>query len=323
MIMSPAPADAPEAPAWAPRPADEAFWRRWELPTWVVSVGVYGSWTGLVLFHERIPWPLTMAAGAYVLAWHFSLQHEAIHGWRSLPLWLRTAIVWPPIGGWLPYEIYRESHSIHHRDPNLTFPGLDTESVYHRKEDWARFSRPWRAVLMFNQTLIGRLSIGPLLRWRKLVLTEWALLRAGDTRHVGSWARFAVGLAGVLWFVSAVAGMPVWKYYLLFVYPGLSLGLLRAFIEHRWGEQPEERVAVVESNWLFGLLFLWNNLHIVHHLDPALPWYEIPGAYRRRREEFLGRNGGYLFKGYGEIARRWLLRPVFVPVHPTGGPPAR
>ena len=322
--MSPAPADAPEAPAcWAPRPADAALWRRWELPTWVVAVGVYGSWTGLVLLQERIPWPLTMAAGAYVLAWHFSLQHEAIHGWRSLPLWLRTAIVWPPIGGWLPYEIYRESHSIHHRDPNLTYPGLDTESVYHRQEDWARYSPPWRAVLMFNQTLIGRLSIGPLLRWRKLVFTEWGLLRAGDTRHVGSWARFAVGLAGVLWFVTAVGGMPVWKYYLLFVYPGLSLGLLRAFIEHRWGEHPEERVAVVESNWLFGLLFLWNNLHIVHHLDPALPWFEIPRAYRRRREDFLRRNGGYVFKGYGEIARRWLARPVFVPVHPVGEPPAR
>ena len=40
-----------------------------------------------------------MLLGGYVLALHFSLQHEAIHGWRAIPGWLRTAVVWPPIGG--------------------------------------------------------------------------------------------------------------------------------------------------------------------------------------------------------------------------------
>jgi fatty acid desaturase len=104
------------------------------------------------------------------------------------------------------------------------------------------------------------------------------------------------------------------------VYPGFSLGLLRAFIEHRWGVEPEERVASVESNWVFGLLFLWNNLHIVHHLDPPLPWYEIPRAWRKDRARYLGLNGSYLFKGYGEIARRWLVRPVFTPIHPAAPP---
>lgn len=297
-----------------------SWWRRWEAPTWVVALAIYGAWAGLVIFQARIPWPILMLAGAYVLAWHFSLQHEAIHSWRSLPLWLRTGIVWPPIGGWLPYELYRHSHSVHHRDENLTFPGADTESVYHRPQDWARYPRAWRAVLMVNQTLAGRLAIGPLLRLRKLVLTEWGLVRRRDFRNLAIWARFALGLAAVLWFVTAVGKMSIVRYYLLFVYPGLSLGLLRAFIEHRWGARPQERIAVVESNWLFGLLFLWNNIHIVHHLEPSLPWYEIPGVYRRERERFLAVNGAYRFSGYGVIARRWLFRPVFVPVHPAPPP---
>jgi fatty acid desaturase len=310
-------AGAVGAPA-APRGA--AWWRRWEIPTWLVAAAIYGAWAGLVWFHAVIPWPLLVIAGAYVLAWHFSLQHEAIHGWQSIPPWLRTALVWPPIGGWLPFALYRHSHTVHHRNQNLTYPGLDTESVYHREEDWARYSKAWRAVLMFNQTLLGRMLIGPVLRLRKLVLTEGARVRAGDFRNGGIWLRFALGLAAVLWFVSSVAHMPIWKYYLLMVYPAFSLGLVRAFIEHRWGEHPEERVASVESNWVFGLLFLWNNLHIVHHLDPILPWYEIPGAYRRGREELLRRNGSYVFRGYGEIARRWGLRPVFIPIHPRGAP---
>lgn len=307
-----------KAAAWLAGP----WWRRWEVPTWIVAVAIYACWAALVVFSRFIPWPILAIAGAYVLAWHFSLQHEAIHGWRSIPLPLRTALVWPPIGGWLPYELYRRSHTIHHRDANLTYPGLDTESVYHRAEAWAGYSPAWRAVLLFNQTLLGRLTIGPLLRLRKLFLTETALLRKGDFSNVWIWIRFALGLAAVLAFVKLVGRMPIWKYYLVIVYPGFSLGLLRAFIEHRWGQEPEERVASVESNWVFGLLFLWNNLHIVHHLEPALPWYEIPRLYRQDRDYYLTRNGSYLFSGYGEIARRWLVRPVFIPVHPAGGPPA-
>jgi fatty acid desaturase len=304
----------PRSTALAPSPV---WWRRWEVPTWGVAFAIYAAWFALVWFHAHIPWPLQMLGGAYVLAWHFSLQHEAIHGWRSIPRWLRTAVVWPPIGGWFPFELYKRSHTAHHRNTVLTYPGEDTESVYHRQDDWSRYSRPWQAVLLFNQTLLGRLTVGPVLRLRKLVLTEWAKLRAGDFRDVPIWLRFFAGLAVVLWFVSGVAGMPVWHYYLVFVLPGLSLGLLRAFIEHRWGPTPGERTASVESNWVFGLLFLWNNLHIVHHLYPQMAWFEIPGFWRRHREKLLEHNGHYVFPGYFDIARRWLLKPVFVPAHPA------
>lgn len=71
---------------------------------WAVAIARYASWAALVWFWDSIPWPVTVPLAAYVLAWHFSLQHEAIHGWRSIPRWLRAAIVWPPIGGWWPFE---------------------------------------------------------------------------------------------------------------------------------------------------------------------------------------------------------------------------
>jgi fatty acid desaturase len=300
-----------------PRPTrGSGWWRRFEGPNWIVAAAIYGAWIVLVLSAQKLPWYVLSPIGAYLMAWHFSLQHEAIHGWLSAPKWLRTAIVWPPIGGWLPFELYRRSHSQHHRDANLTVPMVDTESVYHRRADWENYSRAWRAVLLFNQTLLGRLLIGPLLRWRKLVLIEGGLLVRGDTRNLGIWLRFFVGLAVILWFVQDVGGLPIWKYYLLIVYPGLSLGLLRAFIEHRWGSSPDERIAVVESNPVFGLLFLWNNIHIVHHIHPSMAWYDIQPYYRRHRADLLSLNGTYVFPGYLHIARRWLLRPVFVPVHP-------
>ena len=61
---------------------------------------------------------------------------------------------------------------------------------------------------------------------------------------------------------------------------------------------------------------LWNNLHIVHHLYPTMSWFEIPGFWRRNRERLLQHNGHFVFPGYAHLARRWGLRPVFVPVHP-------
>jgi fatty acid desaturase len=104
---------------------------------------------------------------------------------------------------------------------------------------------------------------------------------------------------------------------LLVAYPGFSLGLLRAFIEHRAGPRPGRRVASVESNTLFGLLFLYNKLHVAHHLRPTIPWYELPRFYRENRAKLLKHNDNFVLRGYWEITRQYLFRPVFVPVHLT------
>jgi hypothetical protein len=47
-----------------------------------------------------------------------------------------------------------------------------------------------------------------------------------------------------------------------------------------------------------------------------MPWYDIPAYYRLHRHRLMELNGNYVFRGYFEIARRWLLRPVFTPIHP-------
>jgi fatty acid desaturase len=47
-----------------------------------------------------------------------------------------------------------------------------------------------------------------------------------------------------------------------------------------------ERIAIAESNTLMGVLYLYNNLHLVHHGAPTLPRYRIP-ARRAQRAEML------------------------------------
>lgn len=285
-------------------------------PTWVVAVAIYGAWALLVWFNARLPWWVIMPVGAYLVAWHFSLQHEAVHSFRGVPAWLRFAVVFPPLGLWFPYPLFRKSHSTHHRDVNLTVPGADTESYYVLQADWARMALPTRWLLLFNQTMAGRLSMGPMQRLWLLLKNEVRRVRQGDHSHVPHWVIHVAAVGLLFWFISGVCGFPWWQYCLLLAYPGLSLGLLRAFIEHRAAEDCQERTAAVESNALFGLLYLYNNLHVAHHLKPTMPWYEIPRFYREHRQDLLAGNGNFVYSGYAALARRYFLRPVFSPVHP-------
>ena len=300
----------------------KSWFEKFDVPTLLVAVAVYGSWLSLLAWHRHIPWWFTVPFAGYVVQWHFSLQHEAIHGMRGVPKWLRRALVWPPIGIWFPFELYRRLHSQHHRNGYLTYPGEDTESYYYDEEDWEDFGDLSRSLLIINQTFLGRVCIGPLLCTPRLFVKEMGRMVAGDMADAGIWCRHLIGVGLILLLVAEVFDMNPLQYLAEFVYPGLMLGMMRGFVEHRWGERPDERTAVVESNWVFGLLFLWNNLHAVHHALPTLPWWRVPRVWRQHRENIREHNGGFVFRGYGEIARRWLLTPVFIPIHPRGSAPS-
>ncbi len=217
----------------------------------------------------------------------------------------------------MPYRIYRESHLAHHATPALTDPLDDPESFYAGRARWGSLGRFWRMVLVANNTLAGRMILGPWLAvfafWRR----EAARLLAGDIRHARTWAMHVALCAGVFAWVVGVCGMPAWRYVLLFAWPGLSLTLVRSFLEHRPATVQDRRTAIVEAGPLMSLLFLNNNLHAIHHEYPSVPWWRLPGRYRAERGAILQRNGGYLFAGgYAEIARRYAFRPKDTPVHP-------
>ncbi len=308
--------DSPPLAPRAPSAVRPAWWRRCEAPTLALLGVFYAAWAALVMWHAALPGWLLFIVGGYLSQLHFSLQHESIHAMRALPKWLRWALVWPPVNLWLPYPLYNRGHSTHHVNFHITHPQKDTESAYHSAPAWQAYSPFWRFVYAANQTLAFRVVLGPVLRLYKLVRTEVARLVAGDFSHVSMWVLHALCVAPVLYFVIAVAGMSLGDYVLYFAYPGMMLGALRTFTEHRWSDTPHARVAIVESNWVLGLMYLFNNLHHVHHRAPTMPWYEIPIHFRRHRAEVLKANGNFYYRGYGEIARRYLFKPVFEPVHP-------
>lgn len=287
-----------------------------EWPTIALAGLIYGGWLALTFFHAALPVWLTAALGAWFVAWHSSLQHELLHGhptpWPSV----NRAIGLVPLSLWLPYDIYRASHLAHHRKETLTDPQHDPESRYWRREEWSGLGRLRRFVVRLQTTLIGRLALGPALAVGGLFLREIKAARTDPRGSIAAWRTHFVGSVIVIVWIVDVCQMSFWFYLFAILYPAMSLSLLRSFAEHHAADASAERTAIVENARLFGLLFLFNNLHVIHHDHPELPWYLIPGRYRERRESVLQRNGGTVYDGYLDVARRFLFSPHHDPIYP-------
>ncbi|MET0312896.1 MAG: fatty acid desaturase [Hansschlegelia sp.] len=290
-----------------------------EWPTVALAGVIYGGWLALTFFHALVPPPLLWLVGGWLVAWQASLQHEVMHGHPTRNRRLNDAIGWPPLSLWLPYPVYRLTHLRHHRDEHLTDPLEDPESVYVTESGWRRLGALGRWLATFNMTLLGRLTLGPAIMIGTFLVSE-AKLCLGDARRRAIWAKHALGVAAVLVWVLGVCGMSPATYLLGFVLVGAALTRLRSFAEHRYAERAEERTAIVEKGGLLGLLYLNNNLHVVHHLAPAVAWYRLPGVYAAQREALVARNGGLVYRGYADVVRRFLVTPHDAALHPAVEP---
>lgn len=289
---------------------------RIEWPTLALALGIYGSFLIVTWFQAGLPWWILLPLGTLIVGLNGSLQHEVIHGHPTRHRWLNDLLGKPALWLWMPYELYRALHLRHHRNDILTDPLDDPESFYLTGRRWQDLAAPTRAVLIVNQTLAGRLLVGPVLAVAGFWREELRRLRAGDRRHVRIWLEHAGWVALILAWVVGASGMPFWRYVLCFAFPGTAISMLRSYMEHRPAADPGARCAIVEDRGLLGFLFLHNNLHAVHHHWPAVPWYRLPALYRERRDEILAWNGGYLIAGYRTILRKFLLRPKDHPIHP-------
>ncbi|HEU5060221.1 MAG TPA: fatty acid desaturase [Kofleriaceae bacterium] len=288
-----------------------------EIPTLALAAAIHAGWLALTWSWAALPAWLWLPAATWLLAWHNSLQHEAVHGHPTGRPALDAVIAGIPLGLWLPFPIYRTSHLAHHGTAFLTDPFDDPESYYVDRDRWTRMSRGQRAVLLAMQTVAGRLLLGPPVVVLRFAAAEARQLAQGDLGRLRIWAVHALGCAAVLTWVVGVCGIPAWVYLLGFVYPGLSLTLLRSFIEHRPAAEQVARSALVEAGPVLSLLYLNNNLHALHHAAPTIAWYQLPSIYRETRAALLRRNGGFRYAGYLEVLCRFALRPKDSPVAPS------
>ena len=139
-------------------------------------------------------------------------------------------------------------------------------------------------------------------------------MRAGDRTVTLGWLLQVPSVAIVLALVLA-SPMPLWAY-LLAAYLGYGLIKIRTFLEHRAHEHCAGRTAIVEDRGFLALLFLNNNLHVVHHMHPKVAWYDLPGLYQSNKAKYQERNDSYVYRSYGQIFRQHFLRAKDPVPHP-------
>jgi fatty acid desaturase len=285
-----------------------------EWPTLALLIATYGLWAvGTSVVYVFSPLLAIVVVGV-MIAQHSSLQHETLHGHPFRLRWLSELMMTPGLTLTVPFGRFRDVHLAHHHDPHLTDPYDDPESNYLDPAVWATLPRFVQLVLLVNNTLLGRIVLGPIIGAGLWFRGEAALIRAGERAVIRDWGLHLLGLIPVAGWLWAVA-MPWWAY-LIAAWIGHGLLKIRTYLEHRAHDLSRGRSVIIEDRGLFALLFLNNNFHAVHHAHPQVPWYRLPALYAAQRAQFLRRNDGYVYRSYGQIFRQYFLWTKDPVVHP-------
>lgn len=285
-----------------------------EWGTFFLIVLCYAAWlTGLYWLANTSLWVAVPALGV-VAALHSSLTHEALHGHPFRAKWLNEALMALPLTLAIPYNRFRDLHLAHHQDATLTDPYDDPESNYLDPHIWSGLPRLAQMILSLNNTLLGRMVLGPVLGQVLFMRDEWRGLMRGDRAILLAWAVHLPCAVVVLW-VVAQSAMPVWAY-LIAANLGLSLLKIRTFLEHRAHEKSRARTVIIEDRGPLAFLFLNNNLHVVHHMNPTAPWYRLPSLYRDGKDRYLACNEAYVYRSYAQIFRQYFFRAKDPVPHP-------
>ena len=292
-----------------------------EWPTVLLLAFTFAAWLALTAAYRHWPAWCVLPPLIVLLTFHSSLQHELVHGHPTRWHAVNRALGMVPLAFWLPFVRYRQTHLVHHVNDRLTDPLDDPESRYYTAEEWAAMSAAGRFAARAQQTLAGWIVIGSFWRIGRFLASELAGCIAGVRGLRATWGEhllWCVPVAAWLWWND----FPLWLYALAVVVPSNGLLLVRSYCEHRANPAVGQRTAIVEDSWLFGPLFLFNNLHALHHQDPGLPWYRYLAAYRQQRTVLIAANGGLVYRSYAEVARRYLFRAHDALQHPLGRAPS-
>ncbi len=210
---------------------------------------------------------------------HYTLVHEAIHGnvvSRPRHLgWVNTVVGWiGALGMGAGWPALQRTHVLHHaftnteRDPDIAVKGTFVQLLLK----WAvmvpmsllpmvllRFISPAR-----YERLGGILSPADIAQVSAVTFGTLALLAvAVATGHFVDWL--------CLWFLPTRLGI-------------LILNIFFQWLPHHPFDRTERYLNTRVSLWFGGeILLLQQNLHLMHHLWPSVPFYNYARLYRALR----------------------------------------
>ena len=289
-----------------------------EWQTLALIAASYGVW-GLLLFYGGHLHPsIWIVLSALNITLFMSITHEVVHRHPTRNRTLNRFLILLPIGWSIPYERFERTHLDHHDTEELTDPFDDPESWYVSLPDWISSNFVARQVLVFNNTLFGRMLIGPIIGLSRFYLGEIKTIWKQNGvfySHVAPWALHLALCSAMALAIWRYGTVPLWQW-ICAIYIGHSVLLIRTFLEHQAAPDRSKRTVLIETPCPIAFLFLFNNYHFVHHDRPHVPWYKLPREYQQRRDHFLAENGAYVYKSYLEIFRKFFLRTKEPVAHP-------
>lgn len=235
----------------------------------VQSFGVIGA---AVLVDHPLAWVAAFVLMGRSFALYLILAHEAAHrllfsNRRINDLVGRWVLAHP---GLLPFDVYRRSHMGHHRE---AFGPTEPDLNYY-----ANYPIP---AASFRRKLAR--DVSGISGWRNLVPLLRALGSASGRRRA---VPIVVTQVAIFALLTAIGGW--WVYPLLWLLPWMTvwrlLNRLRSVAEHgglhRSGDERETthhvRQSLVPRFWIVPFNTGW---HLAHHVDPSLPFQELPGFH--------------------------------------------
>lgn len=286
----------------------------WDWPTLGLMGVCYGLWGGAVFLLPGLSLALAWGILTVALVLHSSLSHEVLHGHPFPSRQAGEALVIVSPGLFIPYIRFRDTHLAHHMDARLTDPYDDPESNYLDPAVWNGLHRIKKCAYWVNNTLLGRMLIGPLISQYVFMRADARAIRHSDRAVLQAWLLHMPGVILVVLLVF-ISPMPLWLY-VLSAYAALSVLKIRTFLEHQAHQHSSARSVIIEDRGLLAFLFLNNNLHLVHHMHPRVAWYRLPALYRANKKRYVARNQGYVYRSYHDVFARYFLKTKDPVAHP-------
>lgn len=242
------------------------------LPTTLLAVIALG------LGHILPLWACTPILAAVSYA-HYTLVHESIHGNvvakpKGLA-WINTLVGWiGAMGMGAGWPALQRTHLLHHshtnteRDPDILVKGTFVQLLIKWLVMLPMGLLPIFAIRFISperyKRLSGILSPAEVAQVSAVTLFTWALLIAAiATGHAADWL--------MLWFLPTRLGV-------------LLLNIFFQWLPHHPFDRTERYLNTRISLWPGGtFLLLQQNLHLMHHLWPSVPFYNYARLFRALR----------------------------------------